>query len=75
MTHSPTLPVGNQSPYPIKELPVSERITSSINEKTAKKDGGAGFWMGLSVAIGIGALGIAIYSFTRLESNKSLLES
>ena len=73
MTHSPPLPAGNQSPYPIKELPLSERVSSEEKTTIAEEDRGTGFWIGLSAVVGIGALGLTIYSLTRSASKKSVL--
>jgi hypothetical protein len=67
MTHSPPVPPGNQSPYPIQEPPHPPSPPSPPSPPTAKDEGWAtpashGWSLGrtLGAAAGIGAIAIGV---------------
>lgn len=66
MTHSPPLPAGNQSPYPIQELPLAERIVAQNEGKTEQADDRAvRLWAGLAAMAGLGVIGLAYRKYRR----------
>lgn len=64
MTHSPPIPAGNQSPYPIQEPPHVDRAT---REKPAATPSRPPISLGTALAIGTGAViaGAAAFLFLR----------
>lgn len=66
MTHTPPLPTGNQSPYPIQQPPVSERTPNPLVEDMKRsKVSYNRVWAGLAAAIGVGAIGFAYRKYSR----------
>ena len=71
MTHSPPLPAGNQSPYPIQEPPLSERIPIERSSNLGKSNIRSIPWTSVGVVLGIGAIALAIRGLIRAQSEKS----
>lgn len=71
MTHSPPLPAGNQSPYPIQEPPLSARIPIDRSSSSGKPNVRSSAWTSVGVVLGIGAIAWAIRGLIRAQSEKS----
>ena len=71
MTHSPPLPAGNQSPYPIQEPPLSERIPIDRSPNWGKPNVPSSAWISVGVILGIGAIALAIRGLIRAQSERS----